>query len=203
MKRLSILAILALAMALSLTATAGGNISAQESEGPTIELTPEEGFAALTIEGTGWLSIDAIYFDGVEVPTIPSPIYVVYVDDVGTGTFTAIITVPEQTDPGTYIVTAKGMDEVEDTAEVSASFKVKDMRGPQGERGPEGPPGTTPGPQGPAGLAGPQGPPGEQGDEGTAGSTGAATGIGIAALLLALIALGLIIAGKVKKWVFG
>ena len=79
--------------------------------------------------------------------------------------------------------------------------------GAVGTEGPIGPPGTTPGPpgnvSGPAGPTGPEGLQGEQGDVGPAGSSSAARGISIAALLLAVLALGMVTASKVKRWVFG
>lgn len=179
MKRLSLAVVLALVVVFSLTATTGDEVYAQ---GPSIKLTPESGFAAVTIEGTGFIKTGEVYgivtitFGGVAVPTYPSPVRVDY------GNFVAIITVPQQVAPGVYLVTATGFSEAGSptTEQATDYFTVEDMTGPPG------PPG-------------PQGPPGEQGPEGT---TSATSGVGIAALLLALIALGLMIASKVKKWVF-
>ncbi|MEE8469934.1 MAG: IPT/TIG domain-containing protein [Dehalococcoidia bacterium] len=84
--------------------------------------------------------------------------------------------------------------------------------GPTGATGSAGPAGATgsagsagaPGPEGPEGAAGPQGeqgPPGEQGPEGPPGE-GGGSGVGLAGLLLALIALGIVVMGKVRKWIW-
>jgi hypothetical protein len=96
--------------------------------------------------------------------------------------------------------------------------------GPEGESGPEGPAGPEgesgvfgsvgsegpPGEQGPAGEKGEQGEPGPQapqgergppGEQGPEGSSGSATGVSIAALLLALLVLGLMVARRAMKWI--
>jgi hypothetical protein len=111
--------------------------------------------------------------------------------------------------------------------EGSAVFNVIDMTGPQGPEGPAGPQGDmgskgltgATGPQGSQGEPGPQGPPGPQGSAGesvvqeesavgtsTSSSSGATTAglsMSIVALIIALVALALVIFGKLKKWIVG
>ena len=54
MKRLGLGAVSALVVVLSLMAATGDEVYAQE---PSITLTPEDGFTAVTIEGTGFRSL--------------------------------------------------------------------------------------------------------------------------------------------------
>jgi hypothetical protein len=170
-----------------------------------IKLTPSSGFSALTVSGEGFFGGRIrIYWDGDEIPTVPE---MIYTSDTQNGSFTAIITVPTQTEPGRYEVTA--LDQEGFNAE--AIFTVVDMSGPaglpgepgpegtSGERGPAGPAGP-PGEPGPAGAEGPQGLPGEQGPP---GESGPGAGMSIVAIIIALIALGFSVLGKVKKWVTG
>jgi hypothetical protein len=193
-----------------------------------ITLTPTSGFAALTVSGSGFFGgTVTIYWDDVQIPTVPM---VVIADP--SGNFTAIISVPTQTRPGDHNVTATSMQTVATGGQTgapsiitvtytgSAIFKVIDMTGLTGPAGPAGPTGDM-GPRGPAGAAGalgtqgepgPQGPQGEQGEQGPPGETGAtgATGavtagmsMSIVALILALVAIGLMVLGKLKKWIVG
>ena len=57
------------------------------------------------------------------------------------------------------------------------------------------------GPQGPQGPAGPQGPKGDTGPAGEA-ATGS-TGVSIIALVLSIVAIGITVFGKIKKWIIG
>jgi len=68
--------------------------------------------------------------------------------------------------------------------------------GPKGEQGPAAPPG----PQGPQG---PQGPPGPEGEQGPSGEAGAVGGGVIAAVVMALLALGLTAFGWIRGLIFG
>ncbi|UCH43387.1 MAG: hypothetical protein JSW16_02270 [Dehalococcoidales bacterium] len=83
--------------------------------------------------------------------------------------------------------------------------------GPPGESGPPGPPGP-PGPageqgaaggQGPAGEQGPPGETGPQGEQGLPGEPGPAGTISIAAIVAAVVALGLSLLGIIKKVALG
>ena len=205
--------ILALIITLSLTFTVTNAVFAQSS----IELTPTSGFATVTIEATGLNSWDMIiYWDNDAIPAIISS-----QRDDG---FTAIISVPTQTNPGNHQITVK-----DGYSTASAWFTVIDMTGPAGPSGAIGPQGIMglpgdqgdqgliglqgvqgdPGPIGPEGPSGDaagqgeQGEPGPPGENGEPGPPGPAGGVSIAALLLALLALIIIIAGKVKNWVVG
>ena len=191
MKRMSILfALVVLIMSLIVIVT-GPAVCGQQM----ITLTPDSGFAAVAISGTGFGSgttID-IYWDGDPIPTIPQ--------NVGTdegGDFTAIIVVPDQTDPGEYRIRAWDGEIAE---EATATFTVIDMTGPAGEqglRGADGAPGSdgASGSMGPPGSQGPTGPQGPAGPEGTAGAAGftpyAAAGISGVVLALMAIVLGLV-----------
>ena len=132
-----------------------------------------------------------IYWDGEPIPTIPSPLYL---HDTQEGGFTAIISIPTQTEPGEHTVMARDQK----GATARAIFTVIDMTGPQGPAGEQGAPGR----QGPAGT---QGAPGEQGPRGEQGAPGASLSVlpSILAILLALVAIVLAILGKIKKWVIG
>jgi hypothetical protein len=175
---------------------------------PGITLSPNTGFSTLTVSGTGFVRLVTISWDNVPIPTVPSTIQVNEL-----GNFTAIITVPTQTDVGDHLVTAT------DTAakpviNVSTVFKVVDMTGPAGAAGvkgatgaagPAGSAGTIAGvgPAGPAGPAGPTGPAGAKGEAGAAGVSGSAPLMGILAIILALIAIGISFFSRVKKWIMG
>jgi hypothetical protein len=190
---------------------------------PKITLTPASGFATTTIAGEGFSNSEiSIYWDQERIPTVPSPLFPTYGTQQIPGYFTAIISIPTQANPGSHEVIAK--DQEGNWA--SAIFEVIDMtvpQGPIGETGPagpsglagaqgstgpagpageKGPPGPTgePGPQGPAGTQGPQGPVGEPGPQ---GETGPGAGISIIAIILSVIALGLAVFSRIKKWVMG
>ena len=145
------------ALTLSLFFTPG--IYAQSS--PTITLSPDSGFSTVSISGRGWLpsTTISIYWDNSVIPAVPSPL----VSDAS-GDFTAIISVPTQTDPGWHTVTARNQQG--DWAEVN--FQVIDMSGPQGPVGSTGPAGA----QGEQGIPGEPGSQGEQGTPGEPGSQG-------------------------------
>jgi hypothetical protein len=182
---------------------------------PAVFLSPSTGFAAVTVSGTGFpLGTITIYWDGAVVPTVPA---VVSVFDSTAGTFTAIITVPTQTTPGTHTVTASYIPAGSNIrASASANFMVIDMRGPQGSPGNDGIPGQqgqpggagAPGPAGPLGPTGSPGPQGLQGPPGPAGIQGqqgeeGGVVISIVAILLSLVTLGLSFLGRIKKWILG
>ena len=215
MKKLSSLVALTLLSTLILVGATADEVHSQVRA--SITLTPESGFSATTISGKGFFGGEIfIYWGGKQIPTVPSPLYSYATQD---GSFTAIITVPTQTEPGEYVITAVDQEGIS----AHAIFTVVDMTGPPGEQGPEGPAGETGpqgepghvgpvGPEGPAGETGPQGEPGPVGivgPEGPAGETGPqgepgpGAGMSIVAISLALVALGLIIFGKVKKWLVG
>jgi len=126
-----------------------------------ITLTPDEGFSVTTVSGFGFTggSMVTIEWDGVELPTVPKEVYTQ--ED---GRFTAIISVPTQTEPGPHTVTVTD----EEGLTASATFEVIDMTGPEGPQGPRGSSGST----GPEGPEGPPGPEGEKGDPGPAGPAG-------------------------------
>jgi len=231
MKRLSFYFIIAVVLMLLLCATTADEVYAQPAfrlsptSGIACVTIEGTGFDYYVDQVT-------ILWDGSSVPavvdswsytvTLPTAVITRYA-------FTAIISVPTQTVPGRHTIRAQYSLGYEGEMGTGASgdlpFDVVNVTGPPGPEGPQGPAGEQgppgeqgeagaqgpqgvegpqgpegpEGPEGPAGPEGPQGPPGEQGPEGT---TSAPSGVGIAALLLALLALGLMIAGKVKKWVF-
>jgi len=194
MKRLSLFIILALLFTLVLVGTTSDEAYSQVRS--RITLTPDSGISAITIAGTGFYGGEiTIYWDDDAIPTVPSPLYSY---DTKEGRFTAIISVPTQTEPGEHDVTA---EDQEDYA-ASAIFTVIDVTGPQGtpgtvgERGPQG----LPGEPGSDGEPGAQGLPGETGPS---GEPGPGAGMSIVAIILALIALGLILFGRIKKWIIG
>lgn len=226
MKRLSLLVILTLLLALVLVGATANVVFAQNE---AITLSPAFGFAAVTVSGTNFGSgtIIIITWDGNPIPTIPQTVYT----DEG-GSFTAIITVPTQTSPGQHTVQAT---DLEVGGAAAATFTVTSMTGPQGpagatgeqgiqgETGPAGPagaqglPGTTgaqgplgeqgsaglAGPPGPTGLRGPVGEPGPTGEQGPAGETGPTGALSIGALVAALTALGWTLFGAIKKMAVG
>jgi len=193
-----------------------------------ITLNPTSGFAALTIFGSGFFGgAVTIYWDEIQIPTVPMTI----IADPS-GNFTAIISVPTQTTPGDHIVKATSMQTVTTGGQTgspstttitysgTAIFRVVDMTGPKGsegpagstgDMGPRGPAGAAgaqglqgePGSQGPQGEPGPQGPQGEPGPSGSSGATTAGVSMSIVAIILALVAIGLMILGKLKKWIVG
>ncbi len=202
MKRLSFLMTLTLLLALVLVGTTADKVYSQSTPRTNITLTPESGYEATIIYGEGFFGGEIfIYWEDEQVPTVPSPLYT---RDTQDGSFTAIITVPDGTKPGEYVITAIDQerfaaDAVFTVVEISGSAGLSGEPGPAGLSGPQGPEGPT-GDPGPAGATGPQGLPGEQG---TPGEPGPGAGISIVAIVLALAALGLTLFGKIKKWIAG
>ena len=203
------LSIACLSLVLALVVSGADGVRSQA--GAEITLSPQRGFSAVTIEGTGFSGGEVlIYWDGVVIPTVPSPLFP---GDTQTGGFTAIISVPTQTQPGDHEVVAQ--DQRGTIA--SAIFTVVDMAGPPGPQGPAGTPGAVGprGPEGEPGAAGEQGPVGLRGQAGEPGSTGpqgpqgppgeAGPGgtMSIIAIILAVIAIVLTVFGRIKKWVIG
>jgi len=153
---------------------AGATTDDVYSQNASITLTPESGCCAIIISGEGFFGGEIfIYWEDDQVPAVPSPLYS---RDTQDGSFTAIITVPTQTEPGEYVITA--IDQEHFNAE--AIFTVVAATGPvgppgdPGPAGPAGPPGSQglegpTGDPGPAGATGPQGLPGEQGTPGESG----------------------------------
>jgi hypothetical protein len=186
---------------------------------PAIALTPSSGFSAITVTGSGFSpgSVVTIWWDNVQIPTVPTQVIASYsTDQVGAfpGTFSAIISVPTQTTPGGHNVAANGVPlQTGATTIATAVFTVVDMKGAPGPSGSPGPTGAaglagSTGPKGdtgPAGVgaAGPVGATGPAGPVGPAGAPGAVTGISIIALVIAFITLILIILAKLKKFVLG
>jgi hypothetical protein len=204
MKRLRFRVVTALLISLVLL---GATAQAAYSQiQPSITLSPESGFSAVTVVGRGFQGGEiSIYWDTEQIPTVPSPLYGY---ETQFGGFTAIISVPTQTEPGEYEIIA--MDQ--EGADASAMFTVIDMTGPEGLPGEPGPAGESgssggSGSQGPPGEPGPPGPSGQMGPPGETGPPGepgpAAGGVSIVAIILALVALGFAILGRVKKWVIG
>jgi len=100
-----------------------------------ITLSPSSGFACTTVQGAYFTpnSTITITWDGEKIPTIPNKV----ITD-STGNFTAIITVPTQTDVGEHEVRAEDAEGIAGTAK----FKVVNMKGEQGEPGLQGPQGS-------------------------------------------------------------
>jgi len=137
------------------------------SAAPTISLSPSSGFSTIMVSGSSFSpsSIITIYWNGDTTPNIPGPLITNFL-----GEFTAIINVPNQTEPGFYNITA--IDSI--GGQASAFFTVVNMTGPQGpigETGPQGPEGTY-GEKGDTGEQGIPGEKGEKGDQGPAGQMG-------------------------------
>ena len=217
MKRVAPLALAAFLMSTLAVGLAAIGVSGQTAPTPAITLTPSSGFAALTVSGSGFpmYSTVQIAWDGVLIPTVPSPVTVAS----QTGTFTCIISVPTQTGPGDHQIraSATATGAAAGSVVAVAPFRVEDMTGktglagPTGPAGPQGPAGAsgssitvtpTAGEPGPAGPTGPTGPAGPAGPAGPGGSSAGAT-LGIIAIVLALAALVLAILSRVKKWVMG
>ena len=199
MKRWNLLVILTLLLTLAL---AGATTDEVYSQNTSITLTPESGCCAIIISGEGFFGGEIfIYWEDDQVPAVPSPLYS---RDTKDGSFTAIITVPTQTEPGEYVITAIDQENFNADA-IFTVVAATGPAGPPGDPGPAGPAGSR-GPEGPtgdpgpAGATGPQGLPGEQG---TPGEPGPGAGMSIVAIVLALAALGLTLFGKIKKWIVG
>lgn len=209
MKRVSFFNIIALLLIIMITGIAGARVYAQSLG--SISLSPNSGFSAITITGTGLSGTITIHWDNnpTPLPTVPATIYAY--QDTNNASFTAIISVPTQTTPGEHTVTA--LDSLGHTAD--ATFTVVDMTGPEGPPGKTGPSGADgsiglTGPVGEQGPQGEQGIPGETGLQGPKGDTGPAgesatgsTGISIVAIVFSLAAIGITVFGKIKKWVIG
>ncbi len=192
MKRLSFLGILTLLLTFALGVTVQ-KVYAQNE--PLIWLSPTVGISTTTVSGTGFVGYITVYWDGETIPTIPYDV----LPEGPSGYFSAIISVPTQTEPGDTI-TAE--DKYENTA--SATFEVIDLtgkrgptgsKGPRGERGRQGPPGE----QGPMGGQGPAGPTGEQGPSGIQGEPGPTVMLAPLVLSIGAVILGLILLG-LKLW---
>jgi hypothetical protein len=184
-----------------------------------LTLTPDAGISAITVTGIGFTGTVTFYWDKIEIPTVPITIYAYEKQP-----FTVIISVPTQTEPGYHTVMASCLSATgAGTITASARFLVEDMTGPQGTPGPQGPPGTAvtgpgsvgaqgvpgiqglpgiPGEKGETGLQGPPGAPGAKGEKGDPGPVGTAgTVLSIVAIVLSLLTIGLLILGKLKKWI--
>ena len=201
MKRFG-LVILTLFITLAVVGVTASEVYSQAN--PRITLYPPSGFSTVTISGTGFYGGEvSIYWDGTRVPTVPSPLYPSSVTGAA-GNFTAIITVLTPDEPGEHEIMARDQE----GGRAEAIFEVIDMTGPAGppgEPGPAGPAGVAgpagaTGQPGPAGEPGPTGPPGEPGP---AGEPGPGAGMSIIAIILALIAIGLTLFGRIKKWIIG
>jgi len=129
-----------------------------------LSATPDTGIAATTLTGAGFVanSTVTITWDGTAIPTVPST--VVATD----GTFTAIISVLTQNDPGIHNITATDGTGIS----ANATFTVLDMTGPAGADGADGEDGAT-GPAGADGEDGATGPAGADGEDGATGPAGA------------------------------
>jgi len=98
MKRSSLFVTLILALTLALGVAPANEVYSQAgAPRPQITLSPTSGFSAITVAGKGFFGGQiTIYWDDEPIPTVPSPLYSYDTQD---GSFTAIITVPTQTDP--------------------------------------------------------------------------------------------------------
>ena len=170
MKRPSFLVISLLLLTLVVVGTTADEVYSQAgAPQPSITLSPTSGFSAITIAGVGFFGGEiTIYWEEEPIPTVPSPLYG---SDTQDGSFTAIISMPTQIEPGEYIITAQDQERFI----ADATFTVIDMTGPQG----------LPGEPGPAGEPGP------------------GAGMSIIAIILAVIAIGLAVFGRIKKWIIG
>jgi hypothetical protein len=179
-----------------------------QAAAPAISLSPNSGYSTVTISGSGFLGQVDIFWDDIPIPTVPETVWV-----GDSGTFTAIITVPTQTEVGEHLVRAIDMT-AKPALSAATVFAVVDMTGPAGATGlkgatgaagPAGPVGADGevGPAGPTGPKGPTGPAGETGEAGEAGLSGSAPVMGIIAIILALLAIGISFFSRVKRWVFG
>ena len=200
MKRLSLLVTLTLLLTLVLVGITADKAYSQVRA--SITLNPESGSSAIIITGKGFFGGEIfIYWEDEQIPTVPSPLYA---RDTQDGSFAAIIIVPADTTPGEYVITAVDQEGFNDDA-VFTVVAISGPSGPPGEPGPAGPAGPQ-GPEGPSGEPGPIGPAGSQGtpgEQGPSGEPGPGAGMSIVAIILALIALGLTLFGKIKKWIVG
>ncbi len=223
MKRLMYIPIMLL-LAVSLLLASTESVYAQEP----VTLYPQSGVGSVIIQGSGFMggSSIEILWDGNPIPTVPSPIETGPWGTELEGTFVAIITIPTDAIPGSHTITVNGTAPDETSVSLDATFELLSIvgpagpegsegdRGPRGLPGPAGPSGPTgssgeqgpagePGTVGPPGPAGAQGAPGPAGEQGLAGESGPAGPISITAIVLAVIAIALILMGKIKKLIFG
>lgn len=119
------------------------NVYKAKLSAPILDLIPDTGFSSTTVVGSGFATDSKVTFmwDNTVTPAVPSPL----ITD-SNGSFTAIISVLTQNNPGPH--TVKATDESGNWA--TATFTVIDMTGPQGLQGQEG----DTGPQGPEGPSG-------------------------------------------------
>jgi hypothetical protein len=154
---------------------------------------PDSGVASTTVIGIGFNAgaLVTVTWDGIVVPTVPA---IVVVDS--NGIFTAIVSVPTQTDPQVHTITTTD----DEGASASTTFTVIDMTGPAGADGADGADGAT-GPAGPAGADGADGADGATGPAGPAGADGAdaPTEYLWASLILALVAIIIAAYGILRK----
>ena len=200
MKRLSLLVTLTLLITLVLVGATADKAYSQSRA--SITLTPESGSSAIIISGEGFFGGEIfIYWEDEQIPTVPSPLYA---RDTQDGSFTAIIIVPVDATPGEYVITVVDQEGFNDDA-VFTVIAITGPPGPPGEPGPAGPTGSQ-GPEGPSGEPGPIGPAGSQGtpgEQGPPGEPGPGAGMSIVAIILALMALGITLFGRIKKWIVG
>ena len=210
-------------MVLLLIGIPGIPVNAQQ-EGPYITLTPNylpavtaEAAVNIMIHGSGF-TIAPSNIMGIAIswggnPIVPEQLWweYTYTED---RILMAIISIPTPLAAGTYPVTVTITPRpyipgspviLPETAD--ASFTVLDMKGPAGPEGPAGPTGaigaTGPagprGPAGPTGPAGATGPTGPTGPAGPVGEPGPAGRLSVAAIILAVIALGWMIIGLLRR----
>ena len=119
---------------------------------PVVSLAPSEGYASTTVVGSGFSSNSrvTIAWDGTMIPSIPN-----LVTTDATGSFTALISVPTQTAPGSHTVNATDASGNWATATFTV-VNITGAQGPKGDTGEQGPQGL----KGENGTQGLQGPPG-------------------------------------------
>jgi len=193
MKRLSLFGILTLLLTFAMGVTLQEVFAQNEQQ---IGLSPTVGISTTTVSGTGFVGYITVYWDGESIPTVPYDV----LSEGPYGYFSAIISVPTQTEPGDHTITVQ--DKYDNTA--SATFEVIDLtgkrgptgsKGPRGERGRQGPPGE----QGLMGVQGPPGTPGEQGPSGIQGEPSPTVMLAPLVLSIGAVILGLILLG-LKLW---
>ena len=117
-----------LLLSLPLIAIVSACTTPPTSTTPTLTLSPPQGFAMTMITGTGFgqYKIISVDYAGAVQSTIPISVKT----DI-TGTFTAIVTIPNELAVGTHTITATDSN----GCTASATFTVVDMTGAQGLRG--------------------------------------------------------------------
>jgi len=103
-------------------------VTACDEADPAITLSPPQGFAMTMIAGTGFdeSKTISIAYDGAVQSTVPAT-----VKTDNKGSFTAIISIPDELAVGRHTITAN--DSHRNSA--SSTFTVVDMTGPQGVQG--------------------------------------------------------------------